>query len=78
MVFNQPFLPVRGNHDYDNRPLPVALLAGLTLPLRRHPQWMHDIDAGWRGSADGNTYDRAFLDVLADIAPAHLPDHLPP
>ena len=36
MVFNQPFLPVPGNHDYYDLSIPVALLAGLTLPLRRH------------------------------------------
>ena len=36
MVFNQPFLPVPGNHDYYDLSFPVALMAGLTLPLRRH------------------------------------------
>jgi len=76
LVFNQPFLPVPGNHDYYDLSLPVALLAGLTLPLRRHLQWFHDIDAGWRGSGQGDTYARAFLDVLNDIPPAQLTDHL--
>lgn len=76
LVFNQPFLPVPGNHDYYDLSVPVALLAGLTLPLRRHLQRMHDIDAGWRGSKQGEAYARAFLDVLADIPFAHLGDHL--
>lgn len=76
LVFNQPFLPVPGNHDYYDLSIPVALLAGVTLPLRRHLQWMHDIDAGWRGSRQGETYARAFLDVLADIPLTHLGDHL--
>ena len=53
LVFNQPFLPVPGNHDYYDLSLPVALIAGLTLPLRRHLQWFHDVDAGWRGSGQG-------------------------
>jgi len=76
LVFNKPFLPVPGNHDYYDLSIPVALLAGLTLPLRRHLQWMHDIDAGWRGSGQGETYAHAFLDVLADIPLAHLGEHL--
>ena len=76
LVFNQPFLPVPGNHDYYDLSIPVALLAGLTLPLRRHLQWMHDIDAGWRGSGQGEAYAHAFLDVLADIPVSQLGNHL--
>ena len=76
LIFNKPFLPVPGNHDYYDLSIPVALLAGLSLPFRRHLQWMHDIDAGWRGSGQGETYAQAFLDVLADIPLAHLGDHL--
>ena len=76
LIFNKPFLPVPGNHDYYDLSIPVALLAGLSLPFRRHLQLMHDIDAGWRGSGQGETYAQAFLDVLADIPLAHLGDHL--
>ena len=76
LVFNQPFLPVPGNHDYYDLSLPIALLAGLTLPLRRHLQWFHDVDTGWRGSRQGGTYASVFLDVLDDIAPTQLQDHL--
>ena len=76
LVFNQPFLPVPGNHDYYDLSLPVALLAGLTLPLRRYLQWFDDIDAGWRGSRQGEAYARVFLDVLNQIPPARLAAHL--
>ena len=76
LVFNQPFLPVPGNHDYYDLSLPVALLAGLTLPLRRYLQWFDDIDAGWRGSRQGEAYARVFLDVLNQIPPARLTAHL--
>lgn len=76
LVFNKPFFPVPGNHDYYDLSWPVAVLAGLTLPLRRHLQWFHDIDAGWRGSGQGDTYARAFLDMLGDLDPSQLQDHL--
>ena len=76
LVFNQPFLPVPGNHDYYDLSWPVALLAGLTLPLRRYLQWFDDVDAGWRGSRQGEAYARVFLDVLNQIPPARLMDHL--
>ena len=72
LVFNQPFLPVPGNHDYYDLSWPVALLAGLTLPLRRYLQWFDDVDAGWRGSKQGEAYARVFLDVLNQIPPARL------
>ena len=76
LVFNQPFLPVPGNHDYYDLSLPVAFLAGLTLPLRRYLQWFDDVDAGWRGSKQGEAYARVFLDVLNQIPPARLTAHL--
>ncbi len=76
LVFNQPFLPVPGNHDYYDLSLPVALLAGLTLPLRRYLQWFDDVDAGWRGSRQGDAYAHVFLDVLNQIPPARLTAHL--
>ena len=76
LIFNQPFLPVPGNHDYYDLSLPIALLAGLTLPLRRYLQWFDDIDAGWRGSRQGEAYARVFLDVLNQIPPARLKAHL--
>ncbi|WP_038015031.1 metallophosphoesterase [Synechococcus sp. WH 8016] len=76
LMFNQPFLPVLGNHDYYDLSLPVALIAGLTLPFRRHLQWFDDIDAGWRGSRQGEAYACVFLDVLNRIPPVKLSDHL--
>ena len=48
LVFNKPFLPVLGNHDYYDLAPIISALAGLTLPLRRHLQWFHDVDTGWR------------------------------
>jgi hypothetical protein len=76
MVFRKPFLPVPGNHDYyDLGPL-VSVVAAITLPIRRWLQWFHDIDTGWRGSHQGETYSRAFLDMLAAVPPQRLRDHL--
>ena len=37
LVFRVPFLPVLGNHDYYDLPLPLGLVAGLTAPARRLP-----------------------------------------
>ena len=76
LTFNQPFLPVPGNHDYYDLAFPIRLVAGLTLPFRQHLQWFHDVDAGWRGSRQGEAYARAFLDVLHDIPAARLAHHL--
>ena len=76
LVFNQPFLPVPGNHDYYDLSLPVALIAGLTLPLRRHLQWFHDVDAGWRGSGQGEVYSNAFIDGLNQLHSIKLSEHL--
>ena len=76
LLFNQPFLPVLGNHDYyDLAPL-IATLAGLTLPVRRHLQWFHDVDTGWRGSDQGGCFAHAFMDVLADVPGSQLDDYL--
>jgi hypothetical protein len=76
LLFNQPFLPVLGNHDYYDLAPMVAALAGLTLPLRRHLQWFHDVDTGWRGSDQGGGFARAFLDVLSDVPSGQLDRYL--
>lgn len=77
MVFNQPFLPVPGNHDYYDFPLFYGMLAQATYPLRRLLQSQLDLDVGFRGSVQGNAYARAFLDYLQAIAnPAELERHL--
>lgn len=64
MVFNLPFLPVLGNHDYYNLPFIYGLVAQTTLPLRRLLQSKLDIDIGWHGSDSGKAYAKAFLDYL--------------
>ena len=64
MVFNKPFLPVPGNHDYYDLPFFYGLMAQTTLPLRRLLRFGLDLSIGWHGSGQGNAYARAFLDYL--------------
>lgn len=64
IVFNLPFLPVPGNHDYYDLPPLYGLFTGTTQSLRQwFPSWV-DWDVGWHGSYQGNAYARAFLDCL--------------
>ncbi|WP_404786996.1 metallophosphoesterase family protein [Altericista sp. CCNU0014] len=77
MVFQQPFFPVLGNHDYYDLPLWFGLLAATTLPLRSVLESKIDFDLGWRGSDRGDAYARAFLDYLkAFKSPVELRRHL--
>lgn len=71
MVFNIPFLPVPGNHDYYDVPWMYRLLTGSTLKLRQILGYKN-IEIGWHGSNQGDAYARAFLDYLQAIA--SLPD----
>lgn len=64
MVFNQPFLPVPGNHDYYDLPFVYGLMAQTTLPLRHLLRFQLDLDIGWHGSGQGRAYAKAFLDYL--------------
>ncbi|BAZ28443.1 metallophosphoesterase [Cylindrospermum sp. NIES-4074] len=76
MIFNLPFLPVLGNHDYYDVPLMYRLVTGSTLPLRRLLRYK-DIEIGWHGSNQGDAYARAFLDYMGAIAsPQELERHL--
>lgn len=76
-VFNFPFLPVPGNHDYYDLPLIYGLAAQLTWPLRRLLRSRIDLDVGWHGSKQGDAYARAFLDYLqAFNLPGQLERHL--
>ena len=76
MVFNQPFLTVPGNHDYYDLPLAYGALAQMTAPLRYLLRSRLDLDIGWRGSAQGNDYARAFLDYLRALNTPELERHL--
>jgi hypothetical protein len=76
LVFRVPFLPVLGNHDYYDLPLPLGLLAGLTAPPRRLLRAWLDLDVGWHGSYVGQAWARAFVDVLSAVPEADLGDHL--
>ncbi|HEY9650661.1 MAG TPA: metallophosphoesterase [Coleofasciculaceae cyanobacterium] len=64
MVFNKPFLPVPGNHDYYDLPFFSAMLAQTTWPLRHLLRSKLDLGVGWHGSNQGDAYARAFLDYL--------------
>ncbi len=64
MVFNQPILPVPGNHDYYDLPFIYGLMAQSTWPLRHLLGFQLDLDIGWHGSDQGRAYARAFLDYL--------------
>jgi hypothetical protein len=77
MVFNQPFLLVPGNHDYYDLPLLYGLLVQAAQPIRRLLQAHLDMDIGWQGSKQGNTYACAFLDYLKSFKlPGDLERHL--
>ncbi len=76
LVFRVPFLPVLGNHDYYDLPLPLGLLAGVTAPPRRLLRSWIQLDVGWHGSFVGQAWARAFLDGLGAVPEADLEDHL--
>ncbi|MBD1926215.1 metallophosphoesterase [Trichocoleus sp. FACHB-90] len=77
MVFNMPFLPVPGNHDYYDLPLVYGLIAQTTLPLRHLLKSKLDLDVRWHGSHQGNAYAQAFLDYLKGFNnPQELRRHL--
>lgn len=77
MVFNLPFLPIPGNHDYYDLPLALGLVMQATLPLRRLLQSHLDFDIGWRGSGQGKVYAQAFLDCLNRVGtPQAIAQHL--
>jgi 3',5'-cyclic AMP phosphodiesterase CpdA len=77
IVFNRPFLPVPGNHDYYDLPLIYGVLAQTAVPLRYLLRSRIDLDIGWQGSHQGKIYAQAFLDYLLAIDnDAALAQHL--
>jgi hypothetical protein len=76
MVFNTPFLPVLGNHDYYDLPPLLGFLAGITGPLRYALRSYIDIDVGWHGSHQGDAFARAFMDYLKAVPGPKLGQHL--
>lgn len=76
MVFNLPFLPVPGNHDYYDLPLVFGLMAQTALPFRRLLRSKLDFDVGLHGSYQGQAYARAFLDYLIAVNGGELEQHL--
>lgn len=64
MVFNLPFLPVPGNHDYYDLPLVYGALIQATYPLRQLVKSKIQLNLGWHGSFQGKAYTQAFLDPL--------------
>ncbi|WP_373542810.1 metallophosphoesterase [Chamaesiphon sp.] len=76
MVFNRPFLPVLGNHDYYDLPIVYGVLSQLLRPLRQAFRYSIDLDVGWHGSYQGDAYARAFLDYLQEIPESELQQHL--
>lgn len=80
LTFKLPFFLVPGNHDYYDLPLIYGILAQASWLPRLLLRSKIDLDVGWHGSDQGDTYARAFLDYLADIKRAdnlrqHLENH---
>lgn len=76
MVFEVPFFPVPGNHDYYDLSLTAGLLSKALSPLRRLLKRRINLDIGWHGSFQGEAYARAFLDYLQPLSPEQLEKHL--
>ena len=74
IVFNQPLLPVPGNHDYaaPDSKWKSQLLQIVCDYLRRTLK----IDLGHYGGWNGEAYAQTFLDNLKDLTPEQLHTHL--
>ncbi|MBD1842972.1 metallophosphoesterase [Cyanobacteria bacterium FACHB-63] len=70
MVFNLPFLPVLGNHDYYDLPLVYGILSQLSYPIRKLLQSRIDFDIRFHGSHQGKAFAQAFMDLLS-VAEQH-------
>lgn len=76
MIFKKPILPVLGNHDYYDLPWWVGMASGASWPLRKLLKSRLDLDVGWHGSFQGDTFAKAFLDYLQGVPEGQLPAHL--
>lgn len=76
MIFNLPFLPVLGNHDYYDLPLVYGFLAQASWPIRHIFRKKLDLGIGWHGSNKGQAYAKAFLDYLKAYNDGDLETHL--
>lgn len=77
MVFRVPFFPVLGNHDYYDLPFFSSLVVQGSMPLRLLMGLPVELNLGWEGSHQGDTYARAFLDYLKRLrTPEQLQQHL--
>lgn len=76
MVFNFPFLPVLGNHDYYDLTLFYGVLAQVSYPLRLLLRKKIDLDIRFHGSYQGKAFAQAFMDTLWLKDPMHLAEHL--
>lgn len=77
IIFNLPFLPTLGNHDYYDLPLIYGFLSQATWGLRHLLPINLELDVGWHGSFQGEAYSKAFLDYLLDIkSNTQLAQHL--
>jgi hypothetical protein len=65
MVFNFPFLPVLGNHDYYDLPAFYGVLAQVSYPVRRLLRSRIDFDIRFHGSYQGKAFSQAFIDMLS-------------
>lgn len=77
LVFNLPFLPVLGNHDYYDLPVVYGILSQASWFLRHLVPNKIDFDVGWHGSFQGQAYAEAFLDYLLKVkGETNLKQHL--
>ncbi len=76
MIFEFPFLPVLGNHDYYDLPAWSGFLFQLGHPLIEKLGLSIEDNIGWSGSEQGDAYAKAFLDYLKPLSAQQLAEHL--
>ena len=67
IIFNQPFFPVLGNHDYYDLSLLPRLISQLSSPVRRWLKSQFGLNFGWDSSYQGKAYGQQFLDCLSQF-----------